>query len=223
MALREQKAIAWWSVFVLFAINILNFYDRHVPGALVEPLRQEFHLTDTQNGLLSSAFVWIYALVGLPIGRLADRASRKKLLGAGVFVWASLTAFGGMATSYVMLLISRLGVGVGEATCAPVGTSWLGDLFPPEKRARALAFFMLAVPIGGSFGFIFTGPFAQAYGWRAALMVAAAPAVILLPLLLRLPEPQRGAADMESPFAGKGEVAAPAKGAIRSVLRIPTM
>ncbi len=202
----RQKSGLQWSVLVLFAVNILNFYDRHVPGALVEPLRREFHLTDAQNGLLSSAFIWVYALVGLPIGRIADSWSRRKLLAWGVFVWASLTAFGGLATNYAMLLVSRLGVGVGEATCAPTGTSWLGDLFPPERRARALAFFMLAVPVGGALSFFFTGPFAQAHGWRAAMVLAAAPALLLLPALLQLREPERGASETRPSYTRRGSM-----------------
>ncbi len=214
---RRQSGL-WWSVLVLFAVNILNFYDRHVPGALVEPLRREFHLTDAQNGLLSSAFIWVYALVGLPIGRLADTWSRKKLLAWGVFVWASLTAFAGVATDYAMLLVSRLGVGVGEATCAPTGTSWLGDLFPPAKRGRALAFFMLAVPVGGALSFFFTGPLAQAHGWRAAMILAAAPALLLLLALLLLREPVRGASESSK---RQGNARAD-RGSVWRLLRIPT-
>ncbi|HXA03720.1 MAG TPA: MFS transporter, partial [Bryobacteraceae bacterium] len=141
------------SAFVLFAINTLNFYDRHVPGALTEPIRKEFHLTDTQIGLLASAFIWIYALVGLPLGRIADSASRKKLLAAAILIWSSLTASAAFAGSFTMLLFSRIGVGVGEAGCAPAATSWLGDLFPPDKRSRVLALFMLGVPVGGALSF----------------------------------------------------------------------
>ncbi len=181
---------------VLFGINILNFYDRHVPGALVEPMRKEFHLTDTQIGLLGSAFIWIYAIIGVPLGRIADSASRKKLLAWGVVIWTALTASAGLATSYTMLLFSRIGVGVGEAACAPTATSWLGDLFPPAKRSRVLALFMLGVPVGGALGYFFSGPLAQAYGWRAAMVFAAVPALLLVPALLMLHEPQRGASEL---------------------------
>jgi predicted MFS family arabinose efflux permease len=123
---KAQRKGLLFSLVVLFAINILNFYDRHVPGALVEPMRKEFHLTDTQVGLLGSAFIWLYAIVGVPLGYLADSWSRKKLLAWGVVVWASLTASAAFATNYALLLFSRLGVGLGEATCAPTATSWLG-------------------------------------------------------------------------------------------------
>ncbi|MGC0773013.1 MAG: MFS transporter [Candidatus Acidiferrum sp.] len=205
----------WFSVAVLFAVNILNFYDRHVPGALVEPMRKEFHLDDTQIGLLGSAFIWIYAIIGVPLGRIADTASRKKLLAWGVVVWAALTALGGLASTYMLLLFSRAGVGVGEAACAPTATSWLGDLFPPEKRSRVLALFMLGVPVGGALGYFFSGPLAQAYGWRAAMVLAAIPAVVLVPALLLLHEPERGASELHpAPLA-------PAS--MWSLLRIPTL
>ncbi|MGH9661472.1 MAG: spinster family MFS transporter [Bryobacteraceae bacterium] len=199
---------------VLFAINILNFYDRHVPGALTEPIRKEFQLSDTQVGWLGTAFTLIYAVVGLPIGRRADSGSRKTLLAWGVVAWSALTAMAGAATNYTMLLVSRLGVGVGEAVCAPVGTSWIGDLFKPHERSRALALFMLGVPIGGALSYFFSGPMAQAFGWRTAMVMAAAPALLLVPLLLRLTEPARGATEQHA--------AAPA-GSVASILKIPTL
>jgi predicted MFS family arabinose efflux permease len=211
---KTHKNTLWFSVVVLFAINILNFYDRHVPGALVEPMRKEFHLSDTQIGLLGSAFIWIYAIVGVPLGRIADSASRKKLLAWGVVIWTALTASAGLATTYSLLLFSRVGVGFGEAACAPTATSWLGDLFPPAKRSRVLALFMLGVPVGGALGFFFSGPIAQAYGWRAAMVFAALPALLLVPALLTLQEPQRGASEHRAaPFAPTS---------VLNLLRMPT-
>ena len=204
------------SLAVLFAINILNFYDRQVLGALLEPIRKEFHLSDTQLGTLGTLPIVLYALVGLPLGRLADSGSRKKLLAAGVAVWASLTGLGGLVQSYLMLLVSRLGVYVGEAACAPAATSWIGDLSPAERRARALGIFMLGVPIGGALSYAISGPAAQAWGWRAALVVAALPAALLIPALLSLDEPARGASEARLPAAA----AAPP---VWSILRIPTM
>jgi len=204
------------SLAVLFAINILNFYDRQVLGALLEPIRKEFHLSDTQLGALGTLPIVLYALVGLPLGRLADSGSRKKLLAAGIAVWASLTGFGALVQSYLMLLVSRLGVYVGEAACAPAATSWIGDLFPAERRSRALAIFMLGVPIGGALSYAISGPVAQHWGWRAALVVAALPAVLLIPALLSLDEPTRGASEARRPVAA----AAPP---VWSILRIPTM
>jgi predicted MFS family arabinose efflux permease len=126
-----------------------------------------------------------------------------------------MTASAGLATTYALLLLSRAGVGVGEAACAPTATSWLGDLFPPTKRSRVLALFMLGVPVGGALGFFFSGPIAQAYGWRAAMVFAAVPALLLVPALLMLHEPERGASESHR--------APQASGSMWSVLRIPTL
>ena len=208
----------WFSVIVLFAINILNFYDRHVPGALVEPMRKEFHFNDTQIGLVGSAFIWIYALVGLPIGVMADRWSRKKLLAWGVFIWTALTASTGLVTNFWTLLLTRGGVGIGEASCAPTATSWLGDLFPANKRSRVLALFMLGVPVGGALGYFFSGRLAQTYGWRTAMVLAAVPALLLVPALLMLPEPRRGASESQQAPLARSPILA----SIISLLRIPT-
>lgn len=203
-------------LLILVAINILNFYDRHVAGALAEPMRKEFHLSDTQIGLLGSIFTWLYAIVGVPLGRVADVWSRKKLLSFGIVIWTLLTAYAGLASSYMGLIVSRLGVAVGESVAAPVATSWLGDLFPPTKRARALAIFMLGVPVGGALSYFLSGPVAQAYGWRAAMMLAAAPALVLVPVLFLVPEPARGASENH-------QVPAVDQGSMWSVLRIPTL
>jgi MFS family permease len=204
---------AKWSLAVLVAINVLNFYDRHVAGAVVEPVRKEFLLSDTQIGWINTAFTVLYGLVGLPLGMLADKMSRKKLLAAGIVVWATLTAAARWVFTYPLLVVTRLGVGVGEAACAPTATSWIGDLYPPERRARPLALFMLGVPVGGALSFFFSGPIAQRFGWRAAMVLAAAPALLLIPLLLALPEPQRGAAEKLEP--------APA-GSVWELFSIPT-
>ena len=200
---------------MLSGINLLNFYDRQAPGALVEPMRKEFHLSDTKIGLLGSVFIWVYALAGLPLGRVVDVWSRKKLLAIGVAVWSALTAASGLATSFSFLLFTRLGVGVGEAVCAPAGTSWIGDLFPVKRRARVLSLFMLGVPVGGALSFLLCGPIAQRWGWRTAMVSAAAPAILLVPLLLLVREPARGASEET--------LAAESKGSLSTLLRVPTL
>ncbi len=206
---------ATFAIIILFLTNILNFYDRNVAGALVEPMRKEFHLNDTQVGLLGTAFTVLYAIIGVPLGRIADKWSRKKLLGAGMTIWGMLTAMAAVVTTFGGLMVSRLGVGVGEAACAPSATSWIGDLVAPAKRARALALFMLGVPVGGALSYFFSGPIAQAYGWRTAMVIAAIPAFILLPMLLLLHEPERGASETY--------VFTEAPASMFSGLRIPTL
>jgi len=178
-------------LLILFLVNVLNFYDRQVLGAVLEPLHREFGLSDTQLAVLATAFTLLYAVAGLPLGRLADQWSRKRLLAIGVSVWAALTSLGGLASSYGMLLATRLGVGIGEAACAPAATSWIGDLVPAGRRAHAMAIFMMAVPAGGFLSFAVGGPVAQAWGWRMALVLAGIPAVALVPALAALREPPR--------------------------------
>jgi predicted MFS family arabinose efflux permease len=176
---------------VLFLVNVLNFYDRQALNAVLEPLRREFSLSDTQLGGLVTLFTVVFAVAGLPLGKLADTHSRRRLLAGGIAVWTGLTALAGQASSYAMLLGTRLGVGIGEAVCTPAATSWIGDLVPPQRRARAMAIFMMAVPVGGMLSFAIGGPVAQAHGWRAALTLAAIPGLVLVPAVLWLREPVR--------------------------------
>jgi len=212
------KGVTWWPLAVLVAINVLNFYDRQVAGAVVEPVRKEFSLSDTQIGLLNTVFTVLYGIVGLPLGRLADKVSRKKLLAIGITVWAMFTAASKFIQSYSFLVVTRLGVGVGEATAAPTATSWIGDLYPAERRSRPLALFMLGVPVGGALSFFFSGLIAQKLGgWRIAMVAAALPALLLVPLLLMLHEPARGASERRPT-----ESAGSTWDVIRKVLSIPT-
>ena len=191
---------------VLFLVNVLNFYDRQTLAAILEPLRHEFSLSDTQLGGLFTLFTVVFALAGLPLGKLADTHSRRGLLAGGIAVWTALTGMAGLATSYAMLLGTRLGVGIGEAVCTPAATSWIGDLVPASRRARAMAGFMMAVPVGIMLSSAIGGPVAQAHGWRMALLVAAIPGLVLVPAVLWLSEPERpGVAE-----GGGGAAALPA-------------
>ena len=119
-----------YALAVLFAINLMNFFDRQLIGGVGEGIRREWALSDTALGLLGTVFTLLYAVVGLPLGRLSDRTERRKILAAGVFLWSLLTAVSGMARSFPQLIAARLGVGVGEATCSPASTSLIGDFFP---------------------------------------------------------------------------------------------
>jgi predicted MFS family arabinose efflux permease len=177
---------------VLFAINAMNFFDRQILGAVGEPVRREWHLSDTALGGLGTAFTLLYAAVGVPLGRLADRVSRTRILAAGVFVWSVLTAASGLCRSFWQLFVVRLGVGVGEATCAPAATSLIGDLVPPARRARAMAVFMMGLPVGIALSYLVSGYVAQAWGWRAAFYVAGLPGILCAAAMLWVREPRRG-------------------------------
>src|SRR5262249_59709075 len=115
---------------VLRAINEMNFFARQIPGAVAEPLRKELELSDAQVGWLTPAFLLLYAVIGIPLGRWADLGRRTRILSVGVALWSVLTAVSGMAWNFWSLFLMRLGVGVGEAGCAPTANSPLGDLYP---------------------------------------------------------------------------------------------
>ena len=129
---------ARYTLFILFAINLLNFYDRYIPGALAEPIRKEWALTDSQLGWLTFAFTALYAVVGVPLGRWADREKRPQILAWGVATWSLLTAASGIAWNYGSLFAARLGVGVGEAACAPASNSLSPSINSISRSVSAL-------------------------------------------------------------------------------------
>ena len=212
----RQKA--WFALLVLLGINAMNFYDRQILGAVTEPIRQEWALSDSAIGVLGTAFTLLYAAVGVPLGRLSDAWKRTKLLGIGVTVWSLFTAASGLAWNYGSLFLARLGVGVGEASCAPASNSLIGDLYPPNQRARALSIFMLGLPVGLFLSFLLSGRIAHAFGWRSAFYFACVPGLILAVLAFKIPEPLRGAAESYH-AAARPHAGSP----YRIVLTIPTM
>jgi len=191
-----NRTRAHLALAVLFAINLMNFLDRQVLGAVGEDLRKAWHLSDTALGTLGTAFTLVYAIVGLPLGRLADKLNRTHILGAGVFVWSVLTAASGICTSFAQLFVVRLGVGLGEASCAPAAASLIGDLFPAQARSKALAVFMLGLPFGIAISFLAGGHVAKVYGWQTAFFLAALPGILCsIAALTLVHEPQRGAVE----------------------------
>jgi MFS family permease len=194
----DGRGAAARTLFILFAINAMNFFDRQILGATGELLRIEWRLSDTALGALGTAFTLLYAFVGVPFGWLADRFPRRQILSAGVFVWSALTAASGMANTFTQLFVVRLGVGIGEASCAPAATSLIGDLYPPDRRARAMSIFMLGLPVGLALSYLVSSLVAQAWGWRAAFYVAGLPGVLCAIAVLFVPEPPRGQAEGSS-------------------------
>lgn len=189
------RSKTWFALSVLFAINTMNFFDRQILGAVGEAIRKEWALSDGSLGALGTAFTLVYAFVGLPLGRLADRTTRKWVLSVGVFLWSLATAASGIAGNFWHLFVLRLGVGVGEASCAPAATSLIGDLFPADRRAKALSVFMLGLPLGIALSFAVSGTIARSYGWRPAFYVAAIPGLLCSIAVLFVSEPRRGASE----------------------------
>lgn len=215
MTNREKTTFA---LCVLFAINTMNFFDRQILGAVGETIREEWKLSDTALGTLGTAFTLLYAAVGVPLGRLTDKFVRTWILSAGVAVWSIFTAVSGIAQNYSQLFYARLGVGVGEAACAPAATSLIGDLFPANKRAKALSVFMMGLPIGIALSFAVSSYVTHRYGWRPAFYVAGIPGLICAALALIMREPQRGASEVHA-ISGKKREGSP----YALVLSIPTM
>ncbi len=212
---------AWVALFLLLFINTMNFFDRQILGAVAEPVRKEFNLDDSQMGMLGTAFTLLYAVVGVPLGRMADHMSRTRLLSVGVFVWSILTAASGWAQSYWQLFAIRLGVGVGEATCAPAATSLISDYYPARSRGMAMSIFMLGLPIGIGLSFLVSTTIEKEYGWRTAFYVAGLPGLVCAFLVLLLREPKRGQAESAAHHAATSD--RPTGNPYLEVLSTPTV
>ncbi len=212
----EQKN-ARFALAVLFGINLMNFFDRQIAGALLEPIRIEFGMNDASSAWVNTAFTLIYAVAGVPLGRLSDTWHRTRVIAIGVTFWSVLTATSGLAVGYWTYLFTRMGVGIGEASCAPAGQALIGDLYPAERRARAMGIFMMGLPLGLFASYLLSGAIAEAWGWRAAFFVACLPGLLLAVAALRIREPARGASDAAA------RAAQPATGTFGVILRVPTM
>ena len=149
----KQSHSTRYVLALLFLINLLNFYDRQILAVVTEPIRLEWNLSDTQIGWMGTAFTLLYAAIGLPLGRLADTSSRPRVLAIGVGIWSAFTALTGMAWGYWSMFLARMGVGVGEASCSPASNSLIADLFPADRRARAIGTFMLTFTFTLTFTF----------------------------------------------------------------------
>jgi MFS family permease len=170
---------------LLLGVMMLNFLDRQVINILAEPIRNELGLADWQLGVMSGlAFALLYTVLGIPIARLAERRSRPVIMGVCIAVWSTFTVLCGTAQNFLQLVLCRVGVGVGEAGCVPLGHSLISDSVPKERRASALAFFSMGSALGGLLGMVMGGLVADAYGWRVAFFVAGAPGVLFAILAL---------------------------------------
>lgn len=181
----QQKRI----LVILTLLNFLNYVDRQIAYALVPLIRVEFVLSHFQVALLGTAFSVVHSLAALPLGMLADRVSRKKVILYGVFFWSLATFLSGLASSFRSLLQIRALVGLGEAAYAPAATAIITGTFARRLRARVQGLFETGMFIGGSVGLGLGGVLAQWWGWRAAFFVVALPGLLAAFWTLRLPEP----------------------------------
>ncbi|NWE77806.1 spinster family MFS transporter [Pseudomonas yamanorum] len=188
----------FFALSVLFLINLMNYFDRSIPAVVLESIGKEFSLTDTSLGIIAIAFTLVHAMVGVPLGYVADRFTRTRVISIGVALWSLLTAASGAAWSFTSFLLARAGVGIGEASFAPAANSLIADLVPSSKRARAIGLFMLGYPIGTFLCYYFVGLIAQVGGWRLPFILAAIPGVLLALLILLVREPIRGGKDSKT-------------------------
>jgi predicted MFS family arabinose efflux permease len=192
-----RRASPTLALTLLTAISVVGFIDRIIMNVLVEPIKKQFHLSDTQMGIINGiAFALLNVAFGLIIARFAERRRRLTFVAVGTLLWSVACALCGMATSYGQLVLARVGVGVGEAVGLPSTSSVVSDYFPPERRTTAMSVLSLSPPLGAFIGAAGGSLIAQAYGWQMALLAAAVPGAILAVLLhLFVAEPMRGQHD----------------------------
>ncbi|MEK9892635.1 MAG: MFS transporter, partial [Pseudomonadales bacterium] len=189
-----SKAYLRYALGLFLLVYIVNFIDRQIFSILIEPIKAEIELSDTQLGLLGGiAFALFYTFAGIPIARWADVGTRKNIVALAVLIWSAMTMFTSTAKSFGGLLIARIGVGVGEAGCSPPIHSMISDYFPESKRATALATYALGIPIGGAIGTLAGGWIGEYFGWRNAFLVVGLPGIFLAAVVFfTIREPKRG-------------------------------
>ena len=175
-------------------VFVINYLDRQILGILLPLIKAEFHASDTQLGILTGpAFALIYATLGMPFAVIADRASRRNIIAISLAIFSAMTVACNFVTSFWQLAAARAVVGIGEAGTGPSINSIIADLYPPQQRASALAFYSAGLNVGLLIAFFGGGIIASVFGWRAAFLAAGIPGMILVFLFLfTVREPARG-------------------------------
>lgn len=202
-----QPRYAWYVAAILTAAYTLSFIDRQILGLVLEPIRRDLGLTDTQVSVLAgTAFALFYVCAGLPLGRLADRANRRYLMFCGILLWSLMTALCGLCTTFGQLFAARVGVGIGEAALTPAAHSIISDYFPVEKRVRPLAMYNLALAVGTGLAYVLGGAISTAVSnmpeilipfigtvrpWQVTFIAVGAPGMLFALLILSIREPLR--------------------------------
>ncbi len=202
-----RRRVARWALLLLLLAYMLSFVDRIILSILVGPIKADLNLSDTQFALISGvAFSMFYATIGMPIGWLVDRISRRWIVAGGIALWSLFTVASGLAPSFGWLFVARMGVGIGEAALSPAAYSLIADYFRPEHRGRAMATYTLGVSLGSSLAYVLGGMligFASKHGlidlpgfgalvpWRYVFVVIGLPGLAMAALALTMREPAR--------------------------------
>jgi len=209
---------AWWLVATMFAASIVSVIDRGILTLVVDPVKRDLGISDVQISLLLGlAFGIFYAIAGVPLGLIADRFSRRKLLVAGIATWSVATFLGGLAASFGELFTARLLVGLGEAALAPCAVSLIGDMFPPDRRGRPISIYLLGQSFAGGLSVMLTGAILSAVpagafawiswlnglaAWRVAFVFAGLAGLPVMLMLMSFREPVRRGARVRGATLG---------------------
>jgi MFS family permease len=190
---QSPKAYAWYALALLTVVYVLNFLDRSLIYILFTPIKKEMAFSDLQLALLgTTSFVIFYTALGIPFGRLADRAVRKNMIAGGLAIWSLFSGLTGFAKGFWTLFFCRVMVGVGEATLGPAALSLLSDYFPPHRRATVQAIYSSGIAVGAGIAFFLGGWIGQHFGWRRAFYLLGFPGLMVAVLVFLLKEEPRG-------------------------------
>jgi len=181
----HSVAYAWYVTFILTACYTLSFMDSKIPFILVQFIKKDLALTDTEMGILAGpAFSLTYALCTMPLAKLSDRLTRKYIIAGAVTIWSAFTASCGVAHSFGSFMFGRVGVAFGESALTPAAHSMIADYFPERQRAKVIAIYFSGIAIGSFLALAAGGFLADRYGWRSAMYAVGATGIVLALLML---------------------------------------
>ena len=226
-AITSSTAVFW----LMLAINAANYLDRFVAVAVGPTLKAEFHLTDHDIGVLTSAFLLVYTIAAIPLGLLADRLSRPRIVAAGVAVWSVASTLTAFVRGFGGLVATRAAVGIGEASYFPAGTALLSGYFPRAARARVMSRWgtgqLIGIALAFALGGLFSFTLGPTQGWRAAFLCAGLPGLVLALVMWRVADVPHAGSAAGSHSGAVGAALAkgirPALAGMRAVLRIRTV
>ena len=193
----QPSSRAWIALAMLCVVYVLNFLSRQLPGILAKPIQDSLNVSDGQLGRIGGLyFALFYCYISIPVGWLADRTSRSKVLAAACAIWSAATMWCGGATTFLQFAVAYMTVGFGEAGGVPPSYSIISDYFPPGRRGRALGLYNIGPPVGSALGIAFGASIAAAFSWRYAFVFLGAVGLFaVVGILILVPEPRRGGLD----------------------------
>lgn len=192
---KPLHGVGWWPMYAIGLIFMVDQLDQNILRGVLVQLQTEFGFSDSQLGLLTSAFVLVHALVVIPAGYFADRWNRKRTIGWTILLWSGITALTAACQSFVQLFVVRAALGMGQGMTEPAANSLLADYYPADHRGRAFSIQQIFFFIGAGIGLGLGGAIGQKFGWRWAFVLAALPGVLFAIFAFRLREPKRGFGD----------------------------